>query len=233
MLWQVVVLLFVGTLQRFDTATVGHIVIFLPRHLGVHPYIVFAVETGVLDKDASTGPKIQVSVGGEEAAVEEVEGLEDDKGTDEGGLGSVVVGGKDGRQASRKTILNDTERKVRVRANANCLATRDKVGDPEVVGELAVLWDNADVMDGGEPEWLGGGKQRGMVDEGRDGGDFNRKPGCYFVPRSVLGTTDDVDADILVGMLVVLVNARGVREDDGRRDILLVIKMGERRQWTG
>jgi hypothetical protein len=31
MLWQVVVLLFVGTLQRFDTATVGHIVIFLPR----------------------------------------------------------------------------------------------------------------------------------------------------------------------------------------------------------
>jgi hypothetical protein len=130
----------------------------------------FTMKTGVLDKNASAGPEVQVPVSGEEAAVEEVKGFEDDEGADEGGLGSVVVSGKDGRQASRKTILNDTERKVRVRVNTNCLATRDEVGDPEVVGKLLILWDNADVVDGCEPEWLDSGEHRGMVDEDRDRG---------------------------------------------------------------
>jgi hypothetical protein len=174
-----------------------------------------------------------VPVSSEETAVEEVEGFEDDEGADESGLGSVVVRGKDGCQTSRKAVLKNTERKVRVRANMYRLATRDKVGDPEVVGKLGVLGDDADMVDGSKPERLDGREQRGVVDEGRDGGDFDGETGGYFVPRSILGTTDGVDADMLVGMLVVLVNARGVREDDGRRDILLVIKMGERRQWTG
>jgi hypothetical protein len=179
------------------------------------------------------GPEVQTSVGGEETAVEEVEGIEDDKSADEGGPGSVVIGGKDGRQASRKTILNDTERKVHIRANTNHLATRDEVGDPEVVGKLLVLQDNADVMDGCEPEGLDSGEQWGVVDEDRDKGDFYGEAGGYFIPRSILSTTEGVDTDILMGVLVMLINARRVQEDDGEGNILLVIKMGERQQGTG
>jgi hypothetical protein len=124
--------------------------------MGVHPDIVFAMKTGVLDEDAAAGPEVQIAVGGEETAVEEVEGFKNDEGADEGGLGCVVVWGKDCRQATRKSILNDTERKVRIRADTNRLTTGDKVRDPEVVGKLPVLGDDTDVMDGGEPEWLDG-----------------------------------------------------------------------------
>ena len=116
------------------------------------------MKPGVLNEDTSTGPKIQIAVGGKETTVEEVEGFKNDEGADESGFGGVVVRGKDSRQASRETILNDTERQVRIRANANCLATRDEVGDPEVVGKLTVLGDDADVMDGCEPERLDGGE---------------------------------------------------------------------------
>jgi hypothetical protein len=62
-----------------------------------------------------------------------------------------------------------------------------------------------------------------VIDEDCDGGDFDGKSGCYFVPRAVLGTTEGVNADVLMGVFVVLVNARRVREDDGRGDVLLVI----------
>jgi hypothetical protein len=124
--------------------------------VGVHPDIVFAMKTGVLDKDAAAGPEVQVPVGGEETAIEEIKGFEDDEGADEGGLGCVVVWGKDCRQATRKSILKHTERKVRVRVNANCLTTGDKMQDPEVVGKLPILGDNSDIMDGGESEWLDG-----------------------------------------------------------------------------
>jgi hypothetical protein len=191
------------------------------------------MKTWVLDKNTTSGPKVQVTVGGEEAAVKEVEGLENNEGADEGSPGSVVVGAEDRRQASRKAVLNNTERKVRVRPNTNRLATGDEVGDAEVVGKLAVLGDNADVMDGGEPEGLDSGKQGGVIDEDCNGSDFDGEAGGYFVLRSVLGPTDGVDADILMGVLVVLINARGVREDDCRRNVLLIVKMRERRQGTG
>jgi hypothetical protein len=62
-----------------------------------------------------------------------------------------------------------------------------------------------------------------VIDENRDGSDFNGKSGGYFVPRAVLGTTESVDADVLMGVFVVLVNARRVWEDDSRGDVLLVI----------
>ena len=97
------------------------------------------------------------------------------------------------------------------------------MGDLEVLGKAAVLGDNTDVVDGGETEWLDRGEQRGVVDEGRDRGDFDGKSGGYFVPRTVLGTTKGVDADELVRVLVVLVNAQRVWEDNGRRDVFLVI----------
>ena len=201
--------------------------------MGVHPDIVFAMETGVLNKNTTTGPKVQVPICGEEAAVKKVEGFEDAEGADEGGLGSVIVGGKDGRQASRKTILNDTKRKVCIMANTNHLATCEEVGDLEVVGKLMVLGDDADVVDRGEPEWLDSGEQWGMVNEDRDGSDFNGEAGSYFVPRPVLGLTDGVNANELMGVLVVLIDARGVWEDDCRGNILLVVKVRERWQGTG
>jgi hypothetical protein len=62
-----------------------------------------------------------------------------------------------------------------------------------------------------------------VVDENRNGGDFDGKPGGYFVPRAVLGTTESVNANVLMGVFVVLVNARRVREDDRRRNVLLVV----------
>jgi hypothetical protein len=62
-----------------------------------------------------------------------------------------------------------------------------------------------------------------MINEGRDRGDFDGKSGGYFVPRAVLGTTESVDADILMGVLVVLIDARRVWEDDCRGNVLLVI----------
>jgi hypothetical protein len=107
------------------------------------------------------------------------------------------------------------------------------VGDPEVIGELPILWDDADVVDGCEPERLDGGEQRRVVDEDCDGGDFDGEAGGDFVPRSILGTTDGMNADVLVGVFVVLVNARGVWEDDCRRNVLLIVKMGEWRKRTG
>jgi hypothetical protein len=177
--------------------------------VGVHPDVVFTVESRVLNENASTGTEIQVTVGGEEAAVKEVKGFEDNEGANEGGFGCVVVWGKDGRQATRKSILKDTERKVRVRANTNCLTTGDEVGDPEVFGKLAVLGDDVNMVDGGEPERLDGGEQQGVVDKDCDRGDLDGEAGGYFVPRSILGTTESVDADVLVGVLIVLINARG------------------------
>ena len=72
-----------------------------------------------------------------------------------------------------------------------------------------------------------------MVDEDRDGGDFYREAGCDLVSRSVLGATEGVDTDVLMGVFIVLVNARGVREDDCGRNVLLFVKMRERRQGTG
>jgi hypothetical protein len=201
--------------------------------MGVYPDIVFTMKTGVLDEDTSAGPKVQVPVGGKETAIKEVEGFEYDKGANEGGLGSVVVGGKDGRQASRKTILNDTERKVRVRANTNRLTTGDEVGDAEVVGKLGVLGDDADMVDGGEPEGLDSRKQWGVVDEDRDGGDFYGEAGGDFVPGAIFGAADGIDPNVLVGVSIVLVNARRVWEDNSRRDVLLVVKMWEQRQGTG
>jgi hypothetical protein len=107
------------------------------------------------------------------------------------------------------------------------------VGDPEVFGKLAVLGDDANMVDGGEPEGLDSREQRGVVDEDRDWGDFNRKPGGYFVPGAVLNTANGMDTNILVGVLVVLVNARRVGEDDGGGNIFLIVKMRERRQGTG
>jgi hypothetical protein len=107
------------------------------------------------------------------------------------------------------------------------------VGDPEVVGKLPILGDDADIVDGGEPEGLDSREQWGVIDEDGDWGDFNREPGGYFVPGAILGATEGVDADVLVGVLVVLINARGFREDDCGRDVLLVVKIGERRQGTG
>jgi hypothetical protein len=62
-----------------------------------------------------------------------------------------------------------------------------------------------------------------MINEGRDRGDFDGKSGGYFVSRAVLGTTEGVDADILMGVLVVLIDARRVWEDDRRRNVLLVV----------
>ena len=201
----------------------------ITQEVGVHPDIVFTVEAGILDENATAGPKIQVPVRGEEAAIEKVEGFEDDKGADEGGLGSVIVGGKDGRQASRKTILNDTKRKVRVRANTNRLATCNEVGDPEVVGKLPVLQDDVDMVDGCKPERLDSGEQRGVVDKDRDQGDFNRKSSGYFVAGAILSAMGGVDANKLMGVLVVLVNARGVWEDNSRGNVLLVVEVRERR----
>jgi hypothetical protein len=170
---------------------------------------------------------------GEKTAVQEVDGFEDDEGADESGFGGVVVGVEDGRQVRRKTVLNKTERKVRTRPYANCLATRDEVGDPEVLGKLTVLGDDANMVDGGEPEGLDSGEQWGMVNKGRDRGDLDWETGSYFIPRSKLGTTGGMDAYILVGVFVVLVNARRVREDDGGRNVLLIVEMRERRQGTG
>jgi hypothetical protein len=201
--------------------------------VGIHPYVILAMKPGVLNEDASTGPKIQIAVGGEETTVEEIEGLKDDEGADKSGSGGVVVRGKDSRQASRETILNDTERKVRIRANAYRLTTRDEVRDAEVFGKLPILRDNTDVVDGGEPERLNSREQWGMVDKDRDRGDFNRKPGSGFVPGAIFGATEGVDADVLVGVLVVLIDARGVWEDDGGRNVLLVVKVWERWQGTG
>jgi hypothetical protein len=106
------------------------------------------------------------------------------------------------------------------------------VGDPEVIGELPVLWDDADVVDGREPEWLDSGKQRGVVNEESDRGDFYREAGGDFVPGAILGAADSMDTNVLVGVLVVLVNARGIREDDCRRNILLIVEVRERRQGT-
>ena len=67
----------------------------------------------------------------------------------------------------------------------------------------------------------------------RDWGDFNRKPSGYFVAGAIFGATDGVDANELMGVLVVLINARGVWEDNRRGNVLLVVKMRERRQRTG
>ena len=104
------------------------------------------------------------------------------------------------------------------------------MGDSEVVGTLPVLRDDADVVDGREPERLDSGEQWGVVNEDRDGSDFNKKSGGYFVAGVVLSATDGMDTDKLMGVLVMLVNARGVREDDCRENILLVVKMREQRQ---
>ena len=71
-----------------------------------------------------------------------------------------------------------------------------------------------------------------MVDKDRDWGDFNGEPGGYFVPGAIFSAADGMDTNKLVRVLVVLVNAGGVREDDCRRNVLLIIKMGERRQGT-
>ena len=97
------------------------------------------------------------------------------------------------------------------------------MGDLEVLGKAAVFGDNTDVVDGSEPEWLNSREQGGVVDKDRDRGDFDRKSGGYFVPRTVLGTTEGADANELVGVFVVLIDARRVWEDDGRRDVLLVV----------
>jgi hypothetical protein len=72
-----------------------------------------------------------------------------------------------------------------------------------------------------------------VVDKDRDGGDFYGEAGGDFVPGTVFSAADGVDTNVLVGVLVVLVNTRRVWEDNSRRDVLLVVKMGERRQGTG
>ena len=69
-----------------------------------------------------------------------------------------------------------------------------------------------------------------MVDKDRDWGDFNGEPGGYFVPGAIFSAADGMDTNKLVRVLVVLVNARGVWKNDCRRNILLVIKVGKRRQ---
>jgi hypothetical protein len=109
------------------------------QEVRIHSYVILAMKPGVLDEDASAGPKIQIAVGGEETTVEEVEGFKNDEGADEGGLGCVVVRGEDACQAIRKSILKSTERKVLVRANANCPTTGNKMRDPKIVGKLPVL----------------------------------------------------------------------------------------------
>jgi hypothetical protein len=135
----------------------------------------------------------------------------------------VVVGVEDGRQASRKTVLNETKRKVRTRAKANRFATSDEVGDLEVLGKTAVLGDDTNVMNRWELERLDSGKQRGVVDEGGDGGDIDRVTSSYLVPWSVLGLSKSTNPNVLMGVRKVLINARGVRKDDGRRNVLLVV----------
>jgi hypothetical protein len=101
--------------------------------------------------------------------------------------------------------------------------------DPKIVGKLPVLGDDSDIVDGSKSEWLDGWEQGGMVNEDRDGGDFYGEAGGDFVSGAVLGAAKGVDTNILVGVLVVLINTRRVWEDDGRRNVLLVVKMGERR----
>jgi hypothetical protein len=88
-------------------------------------------------------------------------------------------------------------------------------------------------MDGGESEWLDGWEQWRVVNEDRDGGDFYGEAGGDFVSGAVFGAAKGVDTDVLVGMLVVLVNARGVWKNDCRGNVLLVVEMRERRQRTG
>jgi hypothetical protein len=107
------------------------------------------------------------------------------------------------------------------------------VGDPEVFGKLAVLGDDANMVDGGEPEGLDSREQWRVVDEDRDWGDFNREAGSDFVSGAILDATDGMNTNILVRVLVVLVNARRVREDDGGRNVFLIVQMRERRQGTG
>jgi hypothetical protein len=106
------------------------------------------------------------------------------------------------------------------------------VGDAEVLGKLTVFGDDTDVVNGREPERLDSGEQRGVVNEEGDRGDFYREAGGDFVPGAILGAAGGVDTNILVGVLVVLINTRGVREDDCRRNVLLVVKVRERRQGT-
>jgi hypothetical protein len=107
------------------------------------------------------------------------------------------------------------------------------VGDPEVVGKLLILGDNADIVDGGKPEGLDGREQRGVIDKDCNRGNFDREPGGYLVLGAILSATEGVDADVLVGVLVVLINARGFWEDDCGRDVLLVVKIREQQQGTG
>jgi hypothetical protein len=72
-----------------------------------------------------------------------------------------------------------------------------------------------------------------MVDKDHDGGDFYRETGGDFVPGAVFGAAEGMDTNILVGVFVVLVNTRRVGKNDCWRNVLLVVKMRERRQGTG
>jgi hypothetical protein len=107
------------------------------------------------------------------------------------------------------------------------------VRDPEIFGKLAVLGDDANMVDGGEPKWLDSGEQGRMVDKNRDGGDFDGEAGSDFVSGAILDVMDGMNTNVLVGVLVVLVNAQGVGEDDCGRNVLLVVKVRERWQGTG
>jgi hypothetical protein len=71
-----------------------------------------------------------------------------------------------------------------------------------------------------------------VVNEEGDRGDFYGEAGGDFVPGAILGAAGGMDTNVLVGVLVVLVNTRGVREDNCRRNVLLIVKVRERRQGT-
>jgi hypothetical protein len=189
---------------------------------------VLAMVPLVLDKDIAFGAEGKVTVGGDVAAVEKVNVLEDDEGADEGGFDSVGIGGEDAYQLLGEAVPEEAQGKVFAWELTNCLATGNETGD----AEMGVLGDDALNVGGGRAERLDTGKQGGVGKYGRGSWEVGDVTSGGFTTGAVFYAAEGLNGGVLVGVDEALFKTVRVREYYTRRNILLVVKMGERRQWA-
>jgi hypothetical protein len=76
------------------------------------------------------------------------------------------------------------------------------------------------------------GQQGVVVNEGCGGWEVGDIAGGGFLAGAVLNTAGSADSDVLVGVDRALSQAVGIGECNTRRNVLLVVEMGERWQWA-
>ena len=194
---------------------------------------VLAMVSGVLQKISITSTEVQIPVGIEDATVEKVDGFKEDEGPNEGSPGGVVVTDEDGGQTLLEAVPNKTKWKVLLRWYANSPAASKKYRHLKIAGKLAVVRGDTKNMKGRDAKGLDAGEQRGMLDEGRYWGNIQEGTISYLIPGANFGVAEGLDGYKLVRVFLTLVITGGLREGDGGRNVLLVVKMGERWQRAG